>query len=321
GLVKKQAEEQLTIPLLKEVYLEFNNEKFGEELKKVKEGELIGRVYTLKKRDDEQKEDKAIKEVKALIGETDICISDGSMEYDIKRHLMSFKEQAQENIREERKNWTAEHNGEPLGSYYTGMKDWSEYYAESYFRSKGIERENCDQEVARLREKILADIKEIKSRWGHIPLNEFLEEIERRAKIKIISRRDLLQLADQVKVMETTNINQKIDGVNSAILDIQKQKNYEVIIEPEFEAGRVYSVGYKRVKLKAGRNLINKHEGANEYLKVVVDSRKKIVLHHFYIDDEGKECNRQSLEPKKLRVEGMWRIEGFIISEDGEAIW
>jgi hypothetical protein len=128
--------------------------------------------------------------------------------------------------------------------------------------------------------------------------------------------------------METTNINQKIGGVNSAILDIQKQKNYEVIIEPEFEVGRIYKVGHKRgwiikvkalykyldrgelmrdftVKLKAGNNLINKHKGANEYLKVVVDSRKEIILHHFYIDEKGKECNRQSLYPQKLRVEGM----------------
>ncbi|CAG8732896.1 23151_t:CDS:2 [Racocetra persica] len=46
----------------------------------------------------------AIKEVKALIGEIDIYISDRSIEYDIKRHLISFKELAQRNIEEEKKD-------------------------------------------------------------------------------------------------------------------------------------------------------------------------------------------------------------------------
>ncbi|CAG8817773.1 10104_t:CDS:2, partial [Racocetra persica] len=172
--------------------------------------------------------------------------------------------------------------------------------------------------------------KEIESKWGHIPLNEFLKEAKRREEAKMISRRDLLELAEvvmeneeqkrkanpvrlpffdlkqkrrkQLKAMETTN--KKIDGVNSAILDIQKQRNYEVdditILVRVAKYNKDYYLkieaqgDYKNIggvareftlKLRQGKNLVGKdrESGLKEYF--YIDKKE---LRHYYSKNGGK---------------------------------
>ena len=132
----------------------------------------------------------------------------------------------------------------------------------------------------------------------------------------------------------TVNINQKVDGVNSALLDNQKQKDYEVIISKDFKHWEVkvkalYDYQNKdgllrdfTLKLKFGNNLIDEpSKGVKEYLKIITDSRKKLILIHYYKDKDNRVCNWESLDCNILRVEGMWAREGFVISDDGEVIW
>ena len=122
--------------------------------------------------------------------------------------------------------------------------------------------------------------------------------------------------------------------------------NIEVIIQEEFEGGKIYEKGYKRgwiikvkaledckfigeiakeftVKLAKGKNLISKPaKSVKEYLKIEDKGKYGRALVHWFQDkDKLFSSNWESFQLVPVNFRGMWYDEGLKISEEGKIIW